>query len=70
MPSQPFSTEAYFQTQSPPAGLDEKAQRMDAFVQRWKSVDKARVVLVTSGGTTVPLESNTSAFILIAAVHQ
>ena len=59
MPSQPFSTEAYFQTQRPPAGLDEKAQRMDAFVQRWQAVEGARVVLVTSGGTTVPLESNT-----------
>ena len=58
MPSQPFSTEAYFQTQRPPAGLDEKAQRMDAFVQRWNE-RKGRVVLVTSGGTTVPLESNT-----------
>jgi hypothetical protein len=47
MPSTPFSTESYFQTQKPPAGLDERTERMRAFVDRWKAVEGKRVVLVT-----------------------
>lgn len=80
--SQAFSTESYFQTQRPPAGLDEKAKIMLDFVTRWNGLAGKKVVLVTvsnlkrsldpfpylpkaygackSGGTTVPLEANTS----------
>ena len=47
MPSTPFSTESYFQTQKPPAGLDERTARVQAFVDRWKAVDGKRVVLIT-----------------------
>jgi phosphopantothenate-cysteine ligase len=47
MPSTPFSTESYFQTQKPPAGLDERTARVQAFVERWKAVEGKRVVLVT-----------------------
>lgn len=56
--SKPFTTEAYFETQKPPAGLQQQTERMEQFVQRWND-GNSRVVLVTSGGTTVPLESNT-----------
>ncbi|WVW85581.1 hypothetical protein I302_107619 [Kwoniella bestiolae CBS 10118] len=61
--SQPFSTESYFQTQRPPAGLKEKSEKMHQFVEKWKAVNGKKVVLVTSGGTTVPLESNTVRFL-------
>ncbi|WVR07514.1 hypothetical protein IAU60_004556 [Kwoniella sp. DSM 27419] len=62
-PSEPFSTESYFQTQKPPPGLEDKAAEMLKFVTRWKGVAGKKVVLVTSGGTTVPLESNTVRFL-------
>ncbi|EIW68163.1 hypothetical protein TREMEDRAFT_44607 [Tremella mesenterica DSM 1558] len=61
--STPFSTDDYFATQRPPPGLEEKAARVDEFVRRWGEVKGKRVVLVTSGGTTVPLESNTVRFL-------
>ncbi|WWC63337.1 uncharacterized protein I303_105937 [Kwoniella dejecticola CBS 10117] len=61
--SQSFSTESYFQTQKPPAGLKEKSEKMHQFVEKWKAVQGKKVVLVTSGGTTVPLESNTVRFL-------
>jgi len=72
--SRQFSTEMYFQTQKPPAGLDEKAKVVADFVTKWGKVPNKKVVLVTvsrdvlsglipsdlqSGGTTVPLEANT-----------
>lgn len=65
-----FSTEQYFQTQQPPAGLEVKTSLVEEFVAKWRPLGK-RVVLVTvgqrfndesdvqSGGTTVPLEANT-----------
>ncbi|WWD02621.1 hypothetical protein V865_000661 [Kwoniella europaea PYCC6329] len=61
--SQGFSTESYFQTQRPPTGLKEKSDKMHDFVEKWKAVKGKKVVLVTSGGTTVPLESNTVRFL-------
>ncbi|WVR00034.1 hypothetical protein IAU59_007176 [Kwoniella sp. CBS 9459] len=61
--SEPFSTESYFQTQRPPPGLEEKSATMLEFVNKWKDVKEKKVVLVTSGGTTVPLESNTVRFL-------
>ncbi|KAL7422737.1 Phosphopantothenate--cysteine ligase cab2 [Cryptotrichosporon argae] len=57
-----FSTESYFQTQRPPAGLADKTARIQAFVDE-HARRGTRVVLVTSGGTTVPLESNTVRFL-------
>ncbi|WVQ82330.1 hypothetical protein IAT38_004458 [Cryptococcus sp. DSM 104549] len=64
-PSAPtqFSTESYFQTQKPPAGLNEKTALVLEFVKRWSAVKDKKVVLVTSGGTTVPLEANTVRFL-------
>ena len=74
-----FSTETYFQTQRPPAGLDERIRTVRTFIDRWMDVTDKRVVLVTvspalaeggeagtdpqSGGTTVPLEANTVRFL-------
>ncbi|GFZ49582.1 Uncharacterized protein JCM24511_07702 [Saitozyma sp. JCM 24511] len=58
-----FSTESYFQSQKPPPNLEDKCSRIQAFVDRWFNVSSKRVVLVTSGGTTVPLESNTVRFL-------
>ena len=46
MAQRTFSTEAYFQTQKPPAGLDERTAKVAAFVDKWKESGK-RVVLVT-----------------------
>ncbi|KAI9637440.1 putative phosphopantothenate-cysteine ligase [Dioszegia hungarica] len=61
--SQPFSTEAYFQSQQPPPTLAAKTAQVAAFVEKWQGVKGKRVVLITSGGTTVPLESNTVRFL-------
>jgi phosphopantothenate-cysteine ligase len=47
MASTPFSTESYFQTQKPPAGLDERVARVKGFVDKWKEVEGKRVVLIT-----------------------
>ncbi|ORY35532.1 putative phosphopantothenate-cysteine ligase [Naematelia encephala] len=58
-----FSTESYFHTQKPPDGLDIKTARMGEFVEHWRGVQGNKVVLVTSGGTTVPLEANTVRFL-------
>ncbi|ORX38493.1 putative phosphopantothenate-cysteine ligase [Kockovaella imperatae] len=63
MESRTFSTESYFQTQRPPSGLAERTQKMTEFVDKWRAVPNQRVVLVTSGGTTVPLEANTVRFL-------
>lgn len=52
----------YFQTHSPPAYLGEVEQQIGAFVAQHSGSGR-RVVLVTSGGTTVPLENNTVRFI-------
>lgn len=45
--SRTFSTESYFQTQRPPAGLEEKIGRVKEFVDRWQAVEGKKVVLVT-----------------------
>jgi len=45
-----------------PPNLEQQRQRMDDFVKTARSAQR-RVALVTSGGTTVPLEMNTVRFI-------
>lgn len=45
-PGREFSTESYFNTQKPPARLEEQTEAMRAFVERWDKAGK-RVVLVT-----------------------
>ncbi|KAK4051883.1 Phosphopantothenate--cysteine ligase cab2 [Microbotryomycetes sp. JL201] len=57
-----FSAEQFFAEQPPPARLDEHLQAVERFVKHNASRGK-RVVLVTSGGTTVPLEHNVVRFL-------
>ncbi|KAJ3077275.1 hypothetical protein HDU98_004237 [Podochytrium sp. JEL0797] len=49
--------------QNPPANLAQIRARIYAFVDRHSKVDGRKIVLVTSGGTTVPLEAQTVRFI-------
>ncbi|KAI0701393.1 phosphopantothenate-cysteine ligase [Cytidiella melzeri] len=57
-----FSAETYFATQPPPPTLDEDVARVRDFIQRQREA-RRKVVLVTSGGTTVPLELNVVRFL-------
>ncbi|KAH6607164.1 hypothetical protein Trco_003477 [Trichoderma cornu-damae] len=54
--------DAYFATNPPPKHLAAHAALAEAFIAQHAAA-KRRVVLVTSGGTTVPLEKNTVRFI-------
>ncbi|PWN50269.1 DFP-domain-containing protein [Violaceomyces palustris] len=57
-----WSSQEFFQTQQPPQGLEQVAKAASEFVQR--QIENGRkVVLVTSGGTTVPLERNVVRFL-------
>lgn len=56
--------EAHFFSSCPaPDYLPQLAEQVEAFVAFHRQTTKKRVVLVTSGGTTVPLENNTVRFI-------
>ncbi|KIK68705.1 hypothetical protein GYMLUDRAFT_36194 [Collybiopsis luxurians FD-317 M1] len=57
-----FSAESYFSTQPPPSTLDHDIAGVKEFVARQKEAGR-KVVLVTSGGTTVPLELNVVRFL-------
>lgn len=57
--SEAFSTESYFHSQPTPPGVENAVAQVHGFVERWEAVKGKKVVLVTSGGTTVPLEANT-----------
>ncbi|KDR80253.1 hypothetical protein GALMADRAFT_242588 [Galerina marginata CBS 339.88] len=57
-----FSAEEYFATQLPPATLQHDVEKVREFVERQKREGR-EVVLVTSGGTTVPLELNVVRFL-------
>ncbi|KZP06903.1 phosphopantothenate-cysteine ligase [Athelia psychrophila] len=59
---EPFSAEAYFASQSPPANLADDLQRVKEFIAKHRDAGR-RVVLITSGGTTVPLEMNVVRFL-------
>ncbi|KAG0067974.1 hypothetical protein BGZ93_008946 [Podila epicladia] len=58
----PVSAEVYFATHVAPKSLRENAEKIRTFVDRHMKEGR-RVVLVTSGGTTVPLETLTVRFI-------
>ncbi|KAK3839681.1 MAG: DNA/pantothenate metabolism flavoprotein [Linnemannia gamsii] len=58
----PVSAEVYFASHVAPKSLPENAERIRTFVDRHMHEGR-RVVLVTSGGTTVPLETQTVRFI-------
>ncbi|RYP77866.1 hypothetical protein DL771_000963 [Monosporascus sp. 5C6A] len=53
---------AYFSSNPPPKALRQHIAAAEAFIQQ-HAAESRRVVLVTSGGTTVPLEKNTVRFI-------
>ncbi|KAG1442397.1 hypothetical protein G6F56_011077 [Rhizopus delemar] len=54
--------DVYFQINKPPASLPEFESKLSAFVEYHERLDN-KVVLITSGGTTVPLENQTVRFI-------
>lgn len=58
----PFSAESYFATQPPPPTLDHDVSAVREFIKRQEQ-ERRKVVLVTSGGTTVPLELNVVRFL-------
>lgn len=53
---------SFFKDTTPPANFEQQKQELEAFVKIHSSIEK-KIVLVTSGGTTVPLESRTVRFI-------
>lgn len=53
----------YFSAHKPPSYLHEIESQVDAFIEHHLKNTGKSVVLVTSGGTTVPLENNTVRFI-------
>ncbi|KAF5381291.1 hypothetical protein D9615_008332 [Tricholomella constricta] len=57
-----FSAEEYFATQPPPPTLEHDISGVRDFVAR-QAKEGRKVVLVTSGGTTVPLELNVVRFL-------
>ncbi|KAI8141947.1 DNA/pantothenate metabolism flavoprotein [Fennellomyces sp. T-0311] len=54
--------EVYFSMNKPPANLGEFEEKLTGFVDHHEKLG-TRVVLITSGGTTVPLENQTVRFI-------
>ncbi|KAF9175021.1 hypothetical protein BGX20_008669 [Mortierella sp. AD010] len=58
----PVSAEVYFASHVAPKSLPDNAEKIRSFVDRHMHEGR-RVVLVTSGGTTVPLETQTVRFI-------
>lgn len=57
-----FSAESYFETQPPPPNLEELISEVKQFIVRHVQENR-RIALVTSGGTTVPLELNVVRFL-------
>ncbi|KAH8829469.1 DNA/pantothenate metabolism flavoprotein, partial [Flagelloscypha sp. PMI_526] len=57
-----FSADSYFATQPEPPSLQTDIQQVRTFVSKHKDAGR-RIVLVTSGGTTVPLELNVVRFL-------
>ncbi|KAG8960365.1 hypothetical protein FRC03_006604 [Tulasnella sp. 419] len=57
-----FSADSYFATQEPPSSLESDVSRVKDFVELHRQAGR-KVVLVTSGGTTVPLERNVVRFL-------
>ncbi|KAJ7196501.1 DNA/pantothenate metabolism flavoprotein, partial [Mycena pura] len=60
--SAPFSAERYFATQPAPSSLAQDVAGVQEFIARQVAANR-NVVLVTSGGTTVPLELNVVRFL-------
>ncbi|PVZ98812.1 hypothetical protein BB558_005183 [Smittium angustum] len=60
--SKVLDPESYFIENNPPANLNQISEKTKNFIKINKEAGR-KVVLVTSGGTTVPLENNTVRFI-------
>ena len=52
--------EQYFKTNPKPAYIDELIKDAKEFIDLQYSLKRNKIVLITSGGTTVPLENNTA----------
>jgi len=57
-----ISADEYYATQPPPPTLEANTQNIRTFITRHKEAGR-KVVLITSGGTTVPLERNVVRFL-------
>ncbi|RIA92839.1 DNA/pantothenate metabolism flavo protein [Glomus cerebriforme] len=57
-----INPDTYFQTNLPPRTLPEDEKKVKEFVNKHNKAGR-RIVLITSGGTTVPLENNTVRFL-------
>ncbi|KAM3160871.1 Phosphopantothenate--cysteine ligase CAB2 [Lachancea thermotolerans] len=62
-PAETADEEKFFLTNPRPEYLDDLTQQARDFIELQYSLGRSRIVLVTSGGTTVPLENNTVRFI-------
>ncbi|CUS24045.1 LAQU0S13e02036g1_1 [Lachancea quebecensis] len=62
-PAETADEERFFLTNPRPEYLDDLVQQARRFIELQYSLGRSRIVLVTSGGTTVPLENNTVRFI-------
>ncbi|CAG8792289.1 12346_t:CDS:2 [Dentiscutata erythropus] len=60
--SEVINPDTYFQTHKPPRTLIENEIRVKEFVNKHNEA-RRKIVLITSGGTTVPLENSTVRFI-------
>ncbi|KAI9296585.1 putative phosphopantothenoylcysteine synthetase [Neoconidiobolus thromboides FSU 785] len=60
--SEILDPEDYLRLHSPPTNFEEAQAKINEFIKLWSDKDK-KIALVTSGGTTVPLENNTVRFI-------
>lgn len=58
-----FDEEHYFMSNPRPEYLDELVEQVRKFLEYQRAQNRIRIVLVTSGGTIVPLENNTVRFI-------
>lgn len=59
----PIDEDNYFRFHSPPAYLSTISKNVATFIDFHNNIAGRKIVLVTSGGTTVPLENNTVRFI-------
>ncbi|CAE6481545.1 unnamed protein product [Rhizoctonia solani] len=57
-----FSAESYFETQPPPPDLDDTIKGVKDFID-YHTKSGRKIVLITSGGTTVPLELHVVRFL-------
>ncbi|KAJ9083601.1 Phosphopantothenate--cysteine ligase cab2 [Entomophthora muscae] len=62
-PTQGLDPEKYLKVHSPPSHFQQCKDDIDNFLEFWSQIPDRKIALVTSGGTTVPLESQTVRFL-------